>query len=188
MSENNLKTPEELKAEKNEKIRKNLRVMAIFVALWYFISAGWGWYEEMQKEDAQQEVAAILQSEDTLYNALKQNLTFISSFNADSVLSVSDNINIKTVLDSDNKISGININLQCSNSFDDKTYDAIFSLIKTLELGAEKSDPKEIMDLLELKKGNKLDLIKDATIQSPILSYDLKKNSANDLSLSITLR
>ena len=70
MSENNLKTPEELKAEKNEKIRKNLRVMAIFVALWYFISAGWGWYEEMQKEDAQQEVAAILQSEDTLYLSL----------------------------------------------------------------------------------------------------------------------
>ena len=43
MSENNLKTPEELKAKKDEKIRKNLRVIAIFVALWYFISAGWGW-------------------------------------------------------------------------------------------------------------------------------------------------
>ena len=70
----------------------------------------------------------------------------------------------------------------------DKTYDTVFSLIKTLERGDQKSDPAEIMDHLELKKGNNLNLIKETVIQSPILSYDLKKSSLNDLSLSITLR
>ena len=188
MSENNLKTPEELKAEKDEKIRKNLRVIAIFVALWYFISAGWGWYEEKQKEEAQQEVAALLQSENTIYNAVKENLSPVSSFNADSVLFLSDGISLKTVLDDEQKINGITVNFPCADNFDDKTYDTVFSLIKTLERGEQKSDPAEIMEHLELKKGNNLNLIKETVIQSPILSYDLKKSSLNDLSLSITLR
>ena len=44
------------------------------------------------------------------------------------------------------------------------------------------------MDLLGLKKSEQIDLIKDSAVQSPILSYDLKKNSSTSLSLSITLR
>ena len=150
MSENNLKTPDELKEEKNEKIRKNLRLIAIFVALWYFISAGWGWYEEIQKEEAQQEVAAVLQSENTLYNALKQNLGTILPFDANSVLGVSDNITLEPTRNED-KINGIIINLHDKSTVDDKTYDTIFSLITTLECGEQKSDPKEIMELAENK-------------------------------------
>ena len=187
MSENNLKTPDELKEEKNEKIRKNLRLIAIFVALWYFISAGWGRYEEIQKEEAQQEVAAVLQSENTLYSALKQNLDIIPPFDANSVLAVSDSITLEPTRNED-KINGIIINLHDKSTVDDKTYDTIFFLITTLECGEQKSDPKEIMDLLGLKKSEQIDLIKDSAVQSPILSYDLKKNASTSLSLSITLR
>ena len=49
------KTPEQIeeeKKEKHERVRRNLRLIALAVAAYYFISAGYSWYEESQLEDA----------------------------------------------------------------------------------------------------------------------------------------
>ena len=45
-------SPEELKLrqEKHEKIRRNLRILAVCVAAYYFISAGMNWYEDYQAD------------------------------------------------------------------------------------------------------------------------------------------
>lgn len=47
------KTAEQLKQEKNDRIRRNLRILALCVAAYYFISAGYTWYEESQTEALQ---------------------------------------------------------------------------------------------------------------------------------------
>lgn len=45
-------SPEELKLkqEKRDRIRRNLRILAIFVAGYYFVSAGMNWYEDYRAD------------------------------------------------------------------------------------------------------------------------------------------
>ncbi len=42
-----------LKQEKHNRIRRNLRIIALAVAAYYFVSAGYTWYQEKQAENAQ---------------------------------------------------------------------------------------------------------------------------------------
>lgn len=51
------KTPEELKKEKNDRIRRNLRILALAVACYYFVSAGYSWWEESKVENNPDTVA-----------------------------------------------------------------------------------------------------------------------------------
>lgn len=41
---------EKLKLEKDNRMRKNLRLLALCAAVYYFISAGFSWYEDLQDE------------------------------------------------------------------------------------------------------------------------------------------
>lgn len=46
-------TPEQLKELKREKTRKNIRIIGIGLALYYFISAGLSWYEDSKIKETQ---------------------------------------------------------------------------------------------------------------------------------------
>lgn len=70
------KTPEQLEAEKlakRDKVRRNLRIIALCLAAYYFASAGYSWYKESQYADAVAEVNAI--------NPLKSPQMFREAFN-----------------------------------------------------------------------------------------------------------
>ncbi|MBQ9273949.1 MAG: hypothetical protein IJ228_03985 [Succinivibrio sp.] len=48
----------ELKRLKNERVRRNLRILGICVAIYYFISAGVSWYEEKYQTPATEQASA----------------------------------------------------------------------------------------------------------------------------------
>ena len=58
------------KAEKNRRIRRNLRILALVVACYYFISAGYTWWQEREREGAQEgsEIAASSELSDAFAN------------------------------------------------------------------------------------------------------------------------
>lgn len=58
------------KAEKNRRIRRNLRILALVVACYYFISAGYTWWQEREHEGAQEgsEIAASSELSDAFAN------------------------------------------------------------------------------------------------------------------------
>lgn len=73
------KTPEQIaeeKQEKHERVRRNLRLIALAVAAYYFISAGYSWYQESQLEDGAQIVAA------SQHNPLQDPQLFRDTFNS----------------------------------------------------------------------------------------------------------
>ena len=57
---------EELKQIRHERVRRNLRILALFVAGYYFVSAGFSWYEESQREELAAQNAQLVQNEDPL--------------------------------------------------------------------------------------------------------------------------
>ena len=77
-------TPEEkaarLKKEKHERVRRNLRIIALVVAGYYFISAGYSWYQEKQAEDAKAANAMINAA--AVANALNDPAAFRERFNS----------------------------------------------------------------------------------------------------------
>lgn len=50
--------PEDTKAERHEKMRRNLRILGLCVACYYFFSAGMSWWEDSQREKAIEEAAS----------------------------------------------------------------------------------------------------------------------------------
>lgn len=75
--ENSAPTPEDIEAEKQakrEKVRRNLRIIALCLAAYYFASAFYSWYEESQHE-------ANAVAEVNLNNPLQNAQLFRDSFN-----------------------------------------------------------------------------------------------------------
>lgn len=71
------KTEQEIKDEKqakNDKVRRNLRIVALVLACYYFASAGYSWYQESQHE--QNATTAT-----NLQNPLKDPVLFRQTFN-----------------------------------------------------------------------------------------------------------
>lgn len=71
------KTPEQIEEEKQakrDKVRKNLRIIAICLAVYYFGSAGYSWYEESQYD-------ANAVAEVNMVNPLKDPKAFRDTFN-----------------------------------------------------------------------------------------------------------
>lgn len=71
------KTEQEIKDEKqakNDKVRRNLRIVALVLACYYFASAGYSWYQESQHE--QNATTAT-----NLQNPLKDPVIFRQTFN-----------------------------------------------------------------------------------------------------------
>lgn len=84
-------TPEQL--EKKERMRKNLRLLALAAAIYYFISAGFSFYEdhEAQKTRLLPDVSAVFASEESYLEVLKAvvpdaNLTLQTAPNDESVI------------------------------------------------------------------------------------------------------
>lgn len=74
--QNHVKTEEEIaeeKKQKHERVRRNLRLVAIGLACYYFISAGYSWYEESQLDNVQIVAAA--------HNPLQTPQAFRDTFN-----------------------------------------------------------------------------------------------------------
>lgn len=73
-------TPEEIaeaKQQKHDRARRNLRLIAIGVAAYYFISAGYTWYQESQLEQASATAPALA----TQANPLQDPQAFRDTFN-----------------------------------------------------------------------------------------------------------
>ncbi len=76
------KTPEQLKEERNYRIRRNLRILALAVAAWYFISAGFSWYDEHQAKKAQEAAAQAEAAVSAAATVFADPQTFREKFNA----------------------------------------------------------------------------------------------------------
>ena len=78
-----VKTTEEVeqeKKERHEKMRRNLRLVAIVLAIYYFASAGYSWYQESQLEDSAQVTNGQFVA--GMHNPLQDPQAFRDTFNS----------------------------------------------------------------------------------------------------------
>ena len=177
--ENKETTAEQLKEIKNAKIRKNLRLLAIGVACYYFISAAFSWYEEANAPTTSPSVTTEFTSQDNFVNTLtpilsskdlnlnKQNAKDNTSF------TINERISLHTTSNDKGEISSINLSAQCGNNLDDTVFNTIESLIKTTEGANATQNLTALMDNLSLNKNKDLSTLKNVTVQSDTMRYVL---------------
>lgn len=81
--QNQVKTQEQIaeeKQQKHDRVRRNLRLIALGVAAYYFISAGYSWYQESQLEDGAQVTNGQFVA--GMHNPLQDPQSFRDTFNS----------------------------------------------------------------------------------------------------------
>lgn len=176
---------EELKRQKQEKIRKNFRIIALLVACYYFISAGFSWYEEWQREKAAEE-AGIPELvftgpafRESFNNALATFDTALPTANANdnvegfvSVLSPSIELRGTASYDGTN-LESVQIQSRFPDGLEPEAYTAIQSFVHACE-GTDMYTEEILkqMGIVEEKLLNKDAVYDFVVVQSPRFHYE----------------
>ena len=153
--------PSESSKEKKERIRRNLRIIAICVACYYFISAGFTWYNDYQAEKTRllPEIENVFVSESDFTKALNAAAkgSFEISSDADSgklSLEREDGAIAKAVFEAkfSKGLSGTQKEraraflMACENTYDEKTINKLIDILCLNE-----TDPQKIKSGLQAK-------------------------------------
>ncbi len=161
MSENNspkTDSAQQEKLEKQERMRKNIRVIALCLAAYYFISAGFEWYEESQAKERMlnQEISTVFENTAVLSGntekalaLFRNNGAVFAALGADGTLTSSDGTAaISTDADSQ-KVRSVTFSAHYDKTL---SHDA-FALIKTFISSIENTNDTKAVEGMSRRIG-----------------------------------
>ena len=153
--------PTESSKEKKERVRRNLRIIALCVACYYFISAGFTWYNDYQAEKTRllPQVENVFVSDGDFTKALnaatKGSFDLSSDADAGKIVFEHENVGISKAVFEAKFSNGLSDTqkerarsylMACENTFDEKTIKKLMDILCLNE-----TDPQKIKSGLQAK-------------------------------------
>ena len=178
----------QLKLEKDNRVRKNLRLLALCAAIYYFISAGFSWYEDYRDEKIRiipQYRSGFVVDATTLetmakkFNLDKFNLTFYSPVIQGNKRSYklktdSSNSGCFDVYITDDKVETMSLSFTGNSLKDEALNNALMFIVSLSENTTKSNILDEMMNVMEFDPNSEDPHIKSNEITSKKVRYTVE--------------
>lgn len=178
-----------LKLEKNNRIRKNLRILALCAAAYYFISAGFSFYEESQDKkiriDPEYRTAyeidtvgamKLLETYDSAYGTTLKEVSKANNQTVYAITCEGDHQGTLLAEEIDGKLAVLEITFKGANFKDEGLKQALTYAIALSENNTQKSIVEEVFKAMEYDPTAALPQFKNADLSSKKARYQVEVN------------
>lgn len=189
---------ERLKLEKNNRIRKNLRILALCAAAYYFISAGFSFYEESQDKKIRidSEIRTVFETDTAgafqlahKYDDTKVNLTFqeISQNHNQTLYAIicdHDNQGKFLIEELDGKISALEIYFKGESFKDAGLEQALRYAIAISENNTQSTILDEVFKAMQYDPNSENPSFQNADLSSKKVRYQVQLGKGSEVTIT----